>query len=486
MAFYIYDLIFLLIFCIAIAIFLYAKRKNLKRDMKIAFLYRSQWGVKLIKYIGKKYTKTLNFLKYVIIAMSYFLMAGILYLIFRSVYIYARYPTTVTKLVKAPPIAPVIPYFPTLFGMNDFFPPFPFVSFLVALAITAIVHEFSHGIFMAHNKVRIKSTGILFLGPLLGAFVEQDEKDMEKIKKTDQMAILGAGVFANIITGLVFYLVWAGLFFITFTPSGAVFDTYATSIVDINNIESIGGIPINANNTQEIINIINNSELPVELVSYTNAELADFIKVVTKKRDFLITKELLIKQLELNQGIVGLYEDLPAIREGLIGTIIEIDGEEIKTHEDLTEILDNKKPGEEISIKTRFKDEIQEYEFELSQHPENSSKPMIGIANSRVKKNMAESFSRLFKDLFTEYQFKSEFLVFLYYMVFWIFLINILVGFFNMLPLAILDGGRFFYLTVWGITGSEKIGRRAFKWVGLIILAGFILMMMSWLFGIVS
>ena len=57
--------------------------------------------------------------------------------------IYILHPE-ITKIIKAPPIAPLIPYFPKLFGMESFFPPFYFTYFIVALAIVAVVHELSH------------------------------------------------------------------------------------------------------------------------------------------------------------------------------------------------------------------------------------------------------------------------------------------------------------------------------------------------------
>jgi len=59
------------------------------------------------------------------------------------------------------------------------------------------------------------------------------------------------------------------------------------------------------------------------------------------------------------------------------------------------------------------------------------------------------------------------------------------VALFNMLPLGMLDGGRFFYLAIWGITGKEKIGKAAYKGAGWLILLAFILMMVFWFFGII-
>ena len=92
MEFIYYDLIFLVTFLLVIGILLYKNKKNVKREMKIAFLYRAKWGVRFIEYIGGRYTKTLNFLKYIIIGVGYILMAGILYLMGKTVYLYVKHP----------------------------------------------------------------------------------------------------------------------------------------------------------------------------------------------------------------------------------------------------------------------------------------------------------------------------------------------------------------------------------------------------------
>ena len=83
-SFYVYDITFLVLFSLWVVWFLYKRRKNLKREMGIAFLYRTQLGVKFIDYIAKKYHKFLNKLKYVIISVGFVLMAGIIYLLGKS------------------------------------------------------------------------------------------------------------------------------------------------------------------------------------------------------------------------------------------------------------------------------------------------------------------------------------------------------------------------------------------------------------------
>lgn len=485
MAFIVYDLVFLIIFCIAVALFLYRKRGNLKREMKIAFLYKTQWGVKLIKFIGKKYNKQLGYLRYVILGVGYFLMAGILYLIARSAYIYAKHPFEVTRVIKAPPIAPVIPYFPTLFGLDSFFPPFYFTYFIVALSVVGIVHEFSHGIYMVYSKVKIKSTGILFLGPLLGAFVEQDEADMEKASKFNQMAILGAGVFANVIFAGIFLLMWVGLFYASFTPTGAVFDVYVGDLVNIKDIKSIGGIDVSNPTQQSLLEIIENNELEPELILDDNDDSLKFILIEANEKKYYMTSEILSRQLSVNDELLFLYIDYPAINEGLRGTIIEIEGNKINEYEELANIMDNYSPGDEINIKTNYNEEILDFNIVLDKNPDDNTKPMIGIGNSNQKTNIAETFA-FFKNPATEYTQKNEFLAFLYYLAFWTFLINLLVGFFNMLPLSILDGGRFFMLTVWGITKNKKRAEQAYRWMGKLILLAFLIMMIAWFIGIIQ
>ena len=59
---------------------------------------------------------------------------------------------------------------------------------------------------------------------------------------------------------------------------------------------------------------------------------------------------------------------------------------------------------------------------------------------------------------------------------------NISVALANMLPLGIFDGGKFFYLTVWGITGRRKIAERAFKISTYSILILVAVLMIRWVF----
>jgi len=233
-AFWIYDVSFLILFSVFVAWFLNSRKKDLSRE-GIIFMYRTKLGIRAINYVGDHFKKTLNSLKYLIIAVGFVLMGTMIWMLGKTVLIYSLHPE-ITKIMKAPPIAPLIPYFPKLFGMEQFFPPFYFTYFIVALAIVAVAHEFSHGIFMRLFKVKIKSTGLVFLGPILGAFVEEEKSNFEKKKKIEQMTILGAGVFANVILAIIFYGLYATFFLSSFTASGYTFNTYAVGVVPVGTI----------------------------------------------------------------------------------------------------------------------------------------------------------------------------------------------------------------------------------------------------------
>ena len=230
----IYDLIFLVVFCTGIFLFLYSHRKNLQREGWM-YMYRTKLGMEAINKFSSKFSKLLNALKYPIVFVGFGLMAIMIFLLCQTVYMYVKYPQ-VSEIIKAPPVMPLIPYFPQIFGVESLMPPFYFTYFILALLVVAVVHEFSHGIYMKLFKTKIKSTGFAFLGPILGAFVEEDKNQFYKKKNFEQMVILGAGVFANILFSIIFFLLLILFFTMSYAPSGYVFNSYAYNIVNTSDV----------------------------------------------------------------------------------------------------------------------------------------------------------------------------------------------------------------------------------------------------------
>ena len=133
--FMIYDIVLLVIFIAIVSSFLYLRRKNLKREGML-LLYRTIHGISAINKIGNKYKKTLKVLGYVSITLGYLLMASVIYLFGKIIWIYIFQPNVI-RAVKIPPITPLIPYLPQIFKL-DFLPPFYFTYWIIIIAIVAL------------------------------------------------------------------------------------------------------------------------------------------------------------------------------------------------------------------------------------------------------------------------------------------------------------------------------------------------------------
>lgn len=491
MDFLFYDLGFLILFGLFLIVFLYTKRKNLKRE-GILYLYKTKLGIRFIDYIGKKYIKVINVVQYFSIVVGYILMGGIFYILINAVYTYLRFPE-ITEFVKAPPLVPLIPYFPKIFGVESFFPPFYFTYFIIAVLIVAVVHEFSHGIFAKAKGLKIKSTGFAFLGPIVGAFVEPDEKQMLKKKKIDQMAILSAGVFANIITAIVFVFIAYLFLNLAFIQAGAVFTSYVASEISVSDVNSIDGYTIENPNTENILNIIENKKIETDLVIGSEDKKINLTEIKTKDKTYLTDIGVLKVQLETKPESVVVYGDFPAIRAGLRGAIIEFNDIKIKNQQGLSEELAKYNPGDKVTIKTELDDEIVlSYELKLEESPTIDGRAFLGIGSKKsetfsFKEIVSRFFINSFQDPSTNYKPKlnAGLAIFIRDLLWWIILINFFVALFNMLPAGFLDGGRFFYLTVLGIIKNENFAKKTSKFMIYFILLILFLMMVSWFLALI-
>ncbi|GEM_PF-734071 len=105
----------------------------------------------------------------------------------------------------APGGAPLLP------GVN-----LPLVQGVIAMAVLLVVHELMHAFLSRIYKVRLDSAGIVFFGILpFGAFVDPDEKELNKLSDTPHNRILGAGSAANIVTAIISLFLLLGMFWAT-------------------------------------------------------------------------------------------------------------------------------------------------------------------------------------------------------------------------------------------------------------------------------
>jgi len=471
MSFIFYDIIFLILFVIGVAAFLYKHRKNVEVESKIIFLYKTRMGLDTIDRIGKKYPRFLNFMSYLIIATGYVMMTfSFLFLIY-FVYFMIKSPV-VSRVI---PIMPLVPYVTSVYPN---LPPFYFTYWIIVIAIIAVGHEFSHGIFARLNKVRLKSTGFGFIGPLLAAFVEVDEKQMAQKPLKAQLSVLAAGSFANLTMALVFLILMNGFFVGAYHANGLIFQgayqpnfgstfsTYALDVVNVSSIYAMNGAPVN--------------NFYSDYQRLKNENITQF-EFMAKNKSYFGDKNLLGLAPDNSSQIV-LYDDSPLYRANVsAGLIQEIDSKDkeykIRDLNDLKNAFKEFSPGEEMTIRSTSGN----YTLTLGEDPANSSEPYLGMAFIRPNTGAFSGFMSFFvmKETFVFYEPKSsgiggDLIVFIYDLLYWIVLINFSVMVVNMLPFAIFDGGRFFYLSVLGIS-SRKTANRMFRlvnWLMLAFLAG--------------
>ena len=109
------------------------------------------------------------------------------------------------EVVVKPSVALVLP------GIN-----IPFFEGIIALLIILVTHEFAHAFAASVHRIKIKSSGIVSFGSLpIGAFVEVDEEKLFRSQKKIQVRTLANGIGANIITAVIFGLMFILFLFLT-------------------------------------------------------------------------------------------------------------------------------------------------------------------------------------------------------------------------------------------------------------------------------
>jgi len=206
-------------FVIALIEIVLIDRKNIKRE-SILILRKTKRGKQLLSSIGNKFPRGWKFLG----------MAGVFFTFGASIYgFYVLLNIVVTALLVEeavgglsfvlPSITPEVVILPGVFAI-------PFWHMIISLALLIVVHEGSHGLMAVREKIPIKSIGwgLLIVIPL--AFVEPNEKILQKSGNWPQLRIFAAGSFANFIVAGFVLLISFPLLSGAFTASGVGFINY--------------------------------------------------------------------------------------------------------------------------------------------------------------------------------------------------------------------------------------------------------------------
>ncbi len=385
-----YDLLFALIFYATILFLFFRYRSRFEVQNRFFVLYKTRLGLRAMDRFATRLPVLLKIIGISGILFGFLGMGFIFYTLVRGAV------TLILTPEATPILAPVLP------GVKIGGIPLSFWHWIIAIFITATVHEFSHGVFARLYRVNVKSSGFAFLGPILAAFVEPDEKVLAKRKRFKQLSVFSAGPFANIVTGILFLLL---LNFATGPIQIALFEQKGVTVNEV-----LDGYPV--------------SELGLD-APFTIREMDG--KIITNITDFISAVEMVT-------------------------------------------------PGEKIRLVT----DKGAYLVRTVKNPDNESRAFIGVGGFAqkqiLKKEAAERYGERLPGS----------IPWINMLVLWLFLINIGIGLFNLLPLGPIDGGRMFFVLLLVLFREKERAARYWKAMSSLCIILIIINLFPWLMKLLA
>lgn len=189
-----------------------------RRNWKFGFvsMRRSQLGVNLIKRAVELYPGLFRVLGGISISVCSILMAFGFVIVGLGLYVVFTVPVT-------GPTGGLL--LPNIFsnevvgGVGYLL--IPFWYWILAIPLIMIPHEFMHGVFSAYEKIRIKSVGLMLLAFVIpGAFVEPDDKQLNKKSTYAKVKVASGGSFANFLMWILFAFIATMVWNATVDPNG--------------------------------------------------------------------------------------------------------------------------------------------------------------------------------------------------------------------------------------------------------------------------
>jgi membrane-associated protease RseP (regulator of RpoE activity) len=154
--------------------------------------------------------------------------------------------------------------------------------------------------------------------------------------------------------------------------------------------------------------------------------------------------------IEEGFSFVNVTEGFPAyesgIREGLV--FVDVNGVPTTNANSLYEILDAKKPGDELTLTSSTGET---FTFNLAANPDNASRAYMGVMGPHTRLEYGDSY-KPFEGLI------SWFIE----LIKWLFLFNFLIGLMNLMPLYITDGGQIVKVYAQKFIKDEKLALRTY------------------------
>jgi len=356
-------------------------------------------------------------------------------------------------------------------GINPFI---PLVWGAIGLAVTLVIHEFSHAILCRVEGVTVKSLGIILALVPIGGFAEPEESeimDRERTKSSARIRIYSAGVVSNFAVAFVAF----ALFF-SLLPSVQP----ALVLVDDSGVVQGRIVEVNGVKVGDLEKLKN---------ALQNAEIAE----ITIERDGIL--EQISIPAVMGVKVIGLYSEdgekfpaeLAGMKAGML--IVRIDDTQITGYSDFQRKMQETKPGQEIEVLVYENGTFRTFNLTLAGKGERgfmgvyvstfTSIDGVNVFHSQLLLEELKSVPELVKSFggwlyliampfrfqgftgpFESLFIAPQWIFWTLNTLYWVGWINFYVGLFNCLPAVPLDGGRVFH-EVFAKLLSRKYGERA-------------------------
>jgi len=345
----------------------------------------------------------------------------------------------------------------------------PFWYWIISIAVLVIVHEGMHGVMASREKVRIKSLGWGLLAVIPLAFVEPDEKQLKKERPWKQLRVFAAGSFANYVVAFASLIALAFLAFSFFIPAGVGYqalarDYPAAGVNMTGTITAINNFTIeNSRNLSQVLREIGPNQTISVKTNNGTQEFTYMLQTVPEPEPSFAPDFSAYALASLEQAFPGTIDFSKSVSDGfayVTGNYQQPTWSSIQREIKMWEYVkslypDNPKADSKIAF----------LESQLESHPRSGFIGIVGVFDStRIRPGLER------------YQ---ESVTFLQGLMFFLFLINLGVGMFNMLPIGPLDGGRMWEIVFMRISPrySKKL-INILTWIMLaIIIADFALVL---------
>ncbi|HLD87451.1 MAG TPA: site-2 protease family protein [Candidatus Nanoarchaeia archaeon] len=431
-------IIITIVFFIALTWYVYSKRNAMQAQKVLPPLlyfsmYRTTWGLKTMDSWAKKYARILNWLGISGVVIGFLGMVFICFALIKSL---------IDLLAK--PEAPagvglVLPFK----AKGIFYVPIEY--WIICIFVIALVHEFSHGVLSRVYGVKVKASGFAFAGTTI---------------RTLGIILIAIGLWKNLKT--------SALGSVDLFSSPDVLILIGFLLFAFSYLANITAPIIPAAFVEPDEKKLRKKPLMQQLAVFGAGPFSNVILGFLFLGLYLALVPIATGVIQPNGIAIESFVEgnHPSESSGLqVGDVITtIDGVPTPYVSNLTNEALKKRPGDTVVLKTKNA----EYQITLGSNPANESKPFMGITMAQSKELdpvVKERFGVVFPTI----------LLWMMGLFMFMFILNLGIGLFNLVPIGPLDGGRMLHIVL--MTYMEK--DKAIKLFGMIGMFFLIIVLMN-------